>query len=445
MSNQAKQAYSFPILRGSEILLFMSELKVKLTEAELSEPDKHKESIRRVYEQLVDLCLNISREEMNQPAFSGLSVLSYPQLHEDSIPQITFLRACTKMMKICGVSDFSARDLSHPESKRVRKHLSAVINFARFRDERLSLYSELTTKRDGLVDALVRMEEEEEKLQADLEILEGQTAEDAQKINETKQICEDQVKQLEEYNNEQAILTEQSQEMKKTSQELKEKSNNLTLMLKESRTELDRVKGQIVHSPQRVRQEMASAAKDVEQERQEGMQTERSAREMQLMVATVARTQAVFEKVSKALKDFGDEVEKKKNSGKEVKELQKKNRRTSHEIDNATIEESNLKKQIQRIDDRCENIRNQAKSKMEEIEKNCYTARSALVEAEKEKKSALLHLEDLESEVKTLVAIFEEEKKTAANKQEEMIQSLSSLQQVVEHSTKNLHDVLQSN
>jgi len=82
---------------------------------------------------------------------------------------------------------------------------------------------------------------------------------------------------------------------------------------------------------------------------------------------------------------------------------------------------------------------------MEEIEKNCYTARSALVEAEKEKKSALLHLEDLESEIKNLVAIFEEEKKTAANKQEEMIQSLSSLQQVVEHSTKNLHDVLQSN
>lgn len=62
-------------------IFYLEELEVKLTEAELSEPDKHKEAIRRVYEQLVDLCLNISREEMNQPAFSGLSVLSYPQLH----------------------------------------------------------------------------------------------------------------------------------------------------------------------------------------------------------------------------------------------------------------------------------------------------------------------------------------------------------------------------
>jgi len=445
MNNQVKQSYSFPILRASEILLFMKELEVKLTEAELSEPDKHKEAIRRVYEQLVDLCLNISREEMNQPAFSGLSVLSYPQLHEDSIPQITFMRACTKMMKICGVVDFTIRDLSNPEAKRVRKHLSAVINFARFRDERLSLYSDLTTKRDGLVDALVRMEEEDEKLKADLEVLEGQTAEDAEKIAEWKKTCEEQVKQLEEYNTQQAILTEKSQEMKKTSQELREKNNTLTLMLKESRSELDRVKGQIVHSPQRVRQEMATAAKDVEQERQEGLQTERSAREIQLMIATVARTQSVFEKVNKALKDFDEEVMKKKTSAKEVKELQRKVRRTSTDIDNTEMEESNLKKQIQRIDDRCQNIRNQAKNKMESIEKNCYTARSALVEAEKEKKSALLHMEDLESEVKNLVAIFEEEKKTASLKQDEMIQSLSSLQHVVEGSTRNLHEVLQSN
>ena len=43
-------------------------------------------------EQLTEVCAGISREELNQPAFAGLSVLSYPELHEDSIPHINNFR-----------------------------------------------------------------------------------------------------------------------------------------------------------------------------------------------------------------------------------------------------------------------------------------------------------------------------------------------------------------
>ena len=46
---------------------------------------------------------------MNQAAFSGLTVLTYPELHEDSIPQINSLRAVSKMMQTCGLDDFSIK------------------------------------------------------------------------------------------------------------------------------------------------------------------------------------------------------------------------------------------------------------------------------------------------------------------------------------------------
>lgn len=42
--------------------------------------------------------------------------------------------------------DFSMKDLLAPEPKRVRRHLSAVINFAKFREERLVMYAELAVK-----------------------------------------------------------------------------------------------------------------------------------------------------------------------------------------------------------------------------------------------------------------------------------------------------------
>ena len=41
---------------------------------------KDKDQIRRMFEDLTEVCTGISRDEMNQPAFSGLSVLEYPEL-----------------------------------------------------------------------------------------------------------------------------------------------------------------------------------------------------------------------------------------------------------------------------------------------------------------------------------------------------------------------------
>ena len=38
------------------------------------------------------------------------------------------------------------KDILTPDPKRVRRHLSAIINFAKFREERLVMYSELAVK-----------------------------------------------------------------------------------------------------------------------------------------------------------------------------------------------------------------------------------------------------------------------------------------------------------
>lgn len=53
---QPVQAFSFPILKTSDILQCMHELQVRLSEQEVNEADKHREAIRRAYEQLVEIC-----------------------------------------------------------------------------------------------------------------------------------------------------------------------------------------------------------------------------------------------------------------------------------------------------------------------------------------------------------------------------------------------------
>jgi len=37
---------------------------------------------------------------------------------------------------MCGVADFTREDLARPDPKRLKKQLSGLINFAKFREER---------------------------------------------------------------------------------------------------------------------------------------------------------------------------------------------------------------------------------------------------------------------------------------------------------------------
>lgn len=43
-------------------------------------------------------------------------------------------------MHICGVNDFIMTDYTKPDPKRLRKQLSAIVNFAKFKEERLDMY-----------------------------------------------------------------------------------------------------------------------------------------------------------------------------------------------------------------------------------------------------------------------------------------------------------------
>lgn len=123
-----RQVYSFPVMKPAEIISILKELNIEMSDDELQNPEKNKEHTRHILESLAAMCTGITREEMAQPAFSGLSVLNYPELHEESIPQLNSFRAITKMMEICGIQDFSMKDLMAPSSKRLKRQLSGTFS-----------------------------------------------------------------------------------------------------------------------------------------------------------------------------------------------------------------------------------------------------------------------------------------------------------------------------
>ena len=55
------------------------------------------------------------------------------------------------LMTKCGIKDFTMYDVMKPEPKRLRRNLSAVINFAKFREERFSHYVNFSEQTDQLI------------------------------------------------------------------------------------------------------------------------------------------------------------------------------------------------------------------------------------------------------------------------------------------------------
>ncbi len=463
---QPVQAFSFPLLKTPDILQCMHELQVRLTEGEINEADKHRDAIRRAYEQLVEICTGtfrlilpsaqptpptlptttchagITKDEMSQPAFSGINALNYPELHEESIPELAFFRACTKMMTVCGVHDFSMKDLLQPDPKRVRRHLSAIINFAKFREERLVMYSELAVKRDQLLDTLKRLQDEEAGVAKELAAMQEQTASEAAEMESLEKGCEVAEDELEELNRKQAEIRAQGGELKKQSQELKESLAKATETLELATEERERTRGQIVRSPARVRKELASAGKEVEVEKKEGLAAERDAREMNLRVQAVQKGEKEVAKALKSIEEIDAELAKQKLATKELKDATKNVQGNRQKATEATVEIENLKRQASRFEERLAHLRRSAKSKDEAIEQAANEAQAELLAVEKVRRTHQTAVEESDKEVGRVAQTLEAEKGENAARRTEMTSALKTLGETVAEHQQRLREAL---
>ncbi|SMN22901.1 similar to Saccharomyces cerevisiae YOL069W NUF2 Component of the evolutionarily conserved kinetochore-associated Ndc80 complex (Ndc80p-Nuf2p-Spc24p-Spc25p) [Maudiozyma saulgeensis] len=125
----------FPLLDVPEIVMCLESCDFTLaTEDEISKPTSA--YIMSLYEQIIkgftgslsDTTLNDTTKRM---------VDEETRLLAPTLRIITLNRTCYRFFKDIGVNDFGMMDLKKPVFERVRRLLSAVVNYARFREERM--------------------------------------------------------------------------------------------------------------------------------------------------------------------------------------------------------------------------------------------------------------------------------------------------------------------
>mmetsp|Transcript_21563 Transcript_21563/g.49543 ORF Transcript_21563/g.49543 Transcript_21563/m.49543 type:complete len:449 (-) Transcript_21563:184-1530(-) len=259
-------SYSFPLLHSKDILLDLHELQIRATEEDLLKPSMNR--VHTIFAALIELLLNKKVEEMATPAFSGINELEFPQeLHEDSVPMAGFLLGCHDLMTKCGIKDFTMYDVMKPEPKRLRRNLSAVINFAKFREERFSHYVTFSEQTDQLIGKKQSLEEENERLLTQINAAKAQRAKEAPEEQRLRAENADREAVVLELFHKQTEKQKESQVLKLKLIEVQAKVDEAKAALTNSQQEVDDLRVQIVPDPRRLVQEMQALREAVKSEK----------------------------------------------------------------------------------------------------------------------------------------------------------------------------------
>lgn len=308
----------------------------------------------------------LNREEMQLPMWQATDGMQYPELHDESVPSIVFIKHLRKLMAVCGVADFSlARDLWKPESDRLQRNLSAIINFVKFREDKLEQYEGHQQQIQELVCKKREAEDLHLKLTAEIEGLKAERAGEmpaARKLEEEVEGLGGAVQQL---NREQAELQGECKDLKRELTELEGNVESRNYMLLNAAAERDRLRGGVVHSPEKLKRVLRDLEANIEREEGQAAAAEKRRREASRRYDAVSQVEKGVQKALALMAEAEGEIRKYEEAAQGVKGAKAKIASNETEFLQLEATRDHLKQQHTRLSERLNRLEKHAQLKRE--------------------------------------------------------------------------------
>lgn len=305
---------------------------------------------------------------MQQPVIPALDALDFPELHDESIPAMAFVRSLTRLITASGVRDFSLRDLHKPEAPRLKRNLSAIINFAKFREEKLAAYTELQEEFEGLVSTKDAALSENAALQSELTAL--QEAGEAE-LPEVARLEEERARLVaanQNLNRQQAGLSSEVRTLKHQANTLTDEAAVLRQKVSAALSEEEHLRMQIVHSPEKVRARLQEISNAVESERGALAEAEKRSRDFLARLEAVSRAEREVQRVVSVMTSADEAIAVKKEASKRVKELKAAIAATEHEAAQLAAKRQHLSRQQASLLERIARLESQVAMRRDAVE-----------------------------------------------------------------------------
>ena len=393
--------YVFPVLKLSDIQQCLEELGVDfLTKAELTEPQRHKEKIRKAFWKLLDICCGIDEEGLAKQS-PNLDGMKYSDLH-DEVTDVLFFQELRKCLATCCVYDFSWKDLHNPTSKRLRVQLSAILNMAKFREEQLKVFSELCEPRTQLILALEDVNKEHWDVSEHLEQVQAESDARLDELEKVMKDCHELETEITRSSKLQASKREHAATLKREANDLKDELSSATWALQETQAEEERLMSEVVSSPGRRKNELAVRRERLEKEKDEARNLQDQLLEskakkvpIQQAIKTTKGVLILQQQVLEEATQYDEAVEKVNATTKGV----------AGNVERTTqlkVETEEAERGWMRTEEKIANMRKQGKIMMQAAQDALETAKEQLLLGEKDRREGMARVEAAEADVRAL-------------------------------------------
>lgn len=376
----------------------MEELRIHFTAEDLKNPTSA--HMERVYESFLDLLMGTAKEEYENPDLRD--VLEYPELQMDAVAGLAFFRMVHKFMGVVGIFDFSMKDFLKPTSDRVRRIMSAVINFAKFREEQLTEFEKYTIETDQLTEKKMALEQENKSLAETLHTAKLQRAQEEPAIQQAESEIATLTNEVTQLHKEQLNVQKEFQQLKTQATELSEKINNHKDNLMSIRQTSTKLASQIVENPEKLKQSLLDLDTQLTTEREIVAASEKNSRDLQLKIDSLSQVEGDIDKSLSLMEENDVEMRKLQAAREKVSQLQDTINKKTTEFKEISLKEEHIKKQIQATQEKIVRLQKQLEAKKESTSKKLEGLRNTHSILSSEKSALYSQIEEISTQIREM-------------------------------------------
>ncbi|KAL5017998.1 hypothetical protein ScPMuIL_003720 [Solemya velum] len=360
-------AYTSPLFPVDELVSSLNDMNIRCETNDFRHPDasRWQEIFSNLYECLTDVPV----DQIIQQHQSGTEELcDFPELHADSLPVLVFTMSMQRVMSACGVHNFTVKDLIDPEPKRVQSLCSALVNYNRFRKDRLDVYYELKEGNEKFQDQYKQLININDELKRKVNKLKAQKAEQQPAISRVQEDLDALQKQMDEHHRQKASMQRTLDEMRSHIAEKQAAVDQMKVAISKAKGEIEKLSLKIVQSPQKVKKEQEDMKQRLVSMKMTLENKQERLSELQKMKQNIMRSEIDAEKALKLLMSIQCDVDKENEIANEISQILDKTQEQKNSIRKLQLHKEQLVMVMESRQDRLAKMTLQHKAKMKEVD-----------------------------------------------------------------------------
>ncbi|KAL7269753.1 kinetochore-associated Ndc80 complex subunit nuf2 [Rhizina undulata] len=422
-SSKSKSTHSIPTPTSKltlrkpeeEIVSCITALGVPFQLEELRKP--YPQKIQSIFEMFAETAMGIRKESALLVLLAGSAEFEFPDTHKDSLLIASFFGTLQKLMLACEVDDFSMADLTKPETSRLIRIFSALINFTMYMQQKMDTAPDYLKTVEDQQQRIEQLTWENENLRSRLEEQKARRAgEVVPKRKKMEKFNNDLIEKLRALKDQESTLTNEFDKLKQEKKSVAQELSQNTYLLTVGRQECNKIRSYIVGSPEKYQSTLAELSTS--------LQTQKSVvdiagRKVAALKTSAVSIDIVLEDVEACIKvmeecqaDLKLEQETAKKMARQLEILAQK----KTQVQELERREAQLTRQLQngqekvlRINQKAEEKRIMAQEKLNKLNATYHELNLQRDERTKEEESVRLQVDAIKRKIEYVKNEYEEE------------------------------------